>query len=212
MFRSSHFSFLVLVTFGNEVTKIRKYYVIFVYILQGKMGKTEKNGKKITQLKWPKYQKPRRKQWDERNKWDWIVFITLLLPSGVFTNGIIILLLVTYIDTLVVIPQNISIHIFDNFKILLPFGCVMVSSIIWMFHEQRTETRELAVFISALFLALLTILHVVVLRVVSKFTFINVLLIPYFCLLVFGHFSCVIFFCFSPSCPSCLAKCKQRFS
>ena len=49
MFRSSHFSFLV--TFGNEVTKIQKYFIIFVYILQGKMGKTEKNGKKITQLK-----------------------------------------------------------------------------------------------------------------------------------------------------------------
>ena len=31
-----------LVTFGNEVTKIRKYKVILVYILQGKMGKTEK--------------------------------------------------------------------------------------------------------------------------------------------------------------------------
>ena len=40
MFRSSHFSFLV--TFGNEVTKIQKYYAIFVYILQGKMGKMEK--------------------------------------------------------------------------------------------------------------------------------------------------------------------------
>ena len=53
LFRSSRFSFLV--TFGNEVSKIRKYYVIFVYILQGKMDKTEKNGMKITQLKWPKY-------------------------------------------------------------------------------------------------------------------------------------------------------------
>ena len=43
--------------------KIRKYKVIFVYILQGKMGKTEKNGKKITQLKWPntKNQKPKYK-------------------------------------------------------------------------------------------------------------------------------------------------------
>ena len=36
------FCFWFLVTFGDEVTKIRKYYVIFVYILQGKMGKTEK--------------------------------------------------------------------------------------------------------------------------------------------------------------------------
>ena len=46
MFRSSHFSFLVLVTFGDEVTKIQKYYVTFVYILQGKMGKTEKKERK----------------------------------------------------------------------------------------------------------------------------------------------------------------------
>ena len=30
------FCFLFLVTFGNEVTKIRKYYVIFVNLLQGK--------------------------------------------------------------------------------------------------------------------------------------------------------------------------------
>ena len=52
MFRSSHFWFLV--TFGDDVTKIQKYYVIFVYILLGKMGKTEKNRKKIMQLKWPK--------------------------------------------------------------------------------------------------------------------------------------------------------------
>ena len=46
--------------------KIRKYYIIFVYILQGKMGKTKKNGKKITQPKCPKYQKP--KDGDEQNK------------------------------------------------------------------------------------------------------------------------------------------------
>ena len=63
MFRSSHFSFLV--TFGDEVAKIQKYYVIFVYILKGKMAKTEKNRKKITQLKWPKYQKPK----DENMGW-----------------------------------------------------------------------------------------------------------------------------------------------
>ena len=59
-FRSSHFSFLV---FGHfwKVTKIQKYCVIFVYILQGKMDETEETGKKITQLKWPKYQKPKDK-------------------------------------------------------------------------------------------------------------------------------------------------------
>ena len=41
----------------------RKYYKILVYILQEKMGKTEKNGKKITQLKWPKYQKLERQKY-----------------------------------------------------------------------------------------------------------------------------------------------------
>ena len=40
------FCFSFLVTFGEEVTKIWKYYVIFVYILQGKMGKTEKKERK----------------------------------------------------------------------------------------------------------------------------------------------------------------------
>ena len=43
--QEEHFWFLVTLA-----TKLQKYYVIFVYIVQGKMGKTEKNGKKITQL------------------------------------------------------------------------------------------------------------------------------------------------------------------
>ena len=59
------FRFWFLVTFGDEVTKIQKYYLIFVYIWQGKMGKTKKNWKKITQLKWPKYPKPK----DENMGW-----------------------------------------------------------------------------------------------------------------------------------------------
>ena len=45
------FRFGFLVTFGSEITKIRKYYVIFVYILQGKMGKTEKNQKENHETK-----------------------------------------------------------------------------------------------------------------------------------------------------------------
>ena len=49
MFRSYLFSCLVF--WSLLATKLRKYYVIFVYILQGKMGKTEKNGKKIMQQK-----------------------------------------------------------------------------------------------------------------------------------------------------------------
>ena len=47
-------SFIPFFVFGFWsllATKLRKYYEIFVYILQGKMGKTEKNGKKIMQLK-----------------------------------------------------------------------------------------------------------------------------------------------------------------
>ena len=34
-----------MVTFDDEVTKMQKYEVIFVYILQGKIGKTEKKQK-----------------------------------------------------------------------------------------------------------------------------------------------------------------------
>ena len=64
-FVHSIFHFWFLVTLGEEVTKIRKYYIIFVYILQSKIGKTEQKGKKITQLKWPKYQKPK----DENMGW-----------------------------------------------------------------------------------------------------------------------------------------------
>ena len=43
-------------------TKLQKYYITFVYILQGKMGKTEKTRKRISKLKWPKYQKPKTKR------------------------------------------------------------------------------------------------------------------------------------------------------
>ena len=52
--------------------KLRKYYVICVYILQGKMDKTEKSKKKIVQLKWPKYQKPIDKniRWTKQNLTD----------------------------------------------------------------------------------------------------------------------------------------------
>ena len=43
------------VTFGDEVTRTQKFYIIFVYILQGKMGKMEKNRKvnhatKVTEI------------------------------------------------------------------------------------------------------------------------------------------------------------------
>ena len=54
------FRFWFLVTFGNEVMKIRKYYNL-------QDGQDGKNGKKIEKLKWPKYQNPKDKKWDERN-------------------------------------------------------------------------------------------------------------------------------------------------
>jgi hypothetical protein len=44
-FVHSIFRFWFLVTFDDEITKTRKFYVLFVYILQGKMGKTEKKWK-----------------------------------------------------------------------------------------------------------------------------------------------------------------------
>ena len=61
MFISFHFLFFV--SFGNEVTKIWKYFVIFVYILQGKKSKMEIQRKenheaKVTKkpkMKLPKY-------------------------------------------------------------------------------------------------------------------------------------------------------------
>ena len=54
------FRFWFLVTFGDEVTKIQKYYVIFVYILQGKMGKTEKKLKENHTTKVTKIPKTKR--------------------------------------------------------------------------------------------------------------------------------------------------------
>ena len=61
MFRSSHFWFLV--TFGDKVTKIQKYYVIFAYILQGKMGMMEKNRKENHTTKVTKIPKTKRRKY-----------------------------------------------------------------------------------------------------------------------------------------------------
>ena len=61
MFRSPHFLFLI--TFGDKNTKILRNLCLHFARQDGKEGK---NGKKVTQLKLPKYQKT--KIWDERNK------------------------------------------------------------------------------------------------------------------------------------------------
>ena len=47
------FGFWFLVIFGDDVTKIRKYYVIFVYILQGKARRKkwkENHATKVTKI------------------------------------------------------------------------------------------------------------------------------------------------------------------
>ena len=66
MFRSSHFWFLV--TFGNEVAKLRKYDVIFVYILKGKMSKTVKTRRANHATSDQNTKNQKTKIWDGRNK------------------------------------------------------------------------------------------------------------------------------------------------
>ena len=61
MFRSSHFLFLV--TFGDEVTKIWKNYIIFVDILLGKTGLTEKKQTKNHAIKVTKIPKTKRQKY-----------------------------------------------------------------------------------------------------------------------------------------------------
>ena len=56
------FCFWFFVTIGHEVTKIRKYYIIFVYLLQGKMGKKEKNRKENHATKVAKIPKTKRRK------------------------------------------------------------------------------------------------------------------------------------------------------
>ena len=57
------FCFWFLITFGDEVTKIQKYYLIFVYIWQGKMGKTEKEWKENHATKVTKIPKTKRRKY-----------------------------------------------------------------------------------------------------------------------------------------------------
>jgi hypothetical protein len=55
-------------------TKLRQYYVIFVYILQGKMGKMEKNQKENRATKVTKIPKTKRRKYGMKE-----TFITLAL-------------------------------------------------------------------------------------------------------------------------------------
>ena len=57
------FWFWFLVTFGGEVTKLQKYYLIFAYIFQGKKDKTEKNWKENHATKVNKIPKTKRQKY-----------------------------------------------------------------------------------------------------------------------------------------------------
>ena len=46
------FRFWFLVTFGNKDTKIQKYYIIFIYVLQDKQITNEKKSVKISKKWW----------------------------------------------------------------------------------------------------------------------------------------------------------------
>ena len=105
LFRSSHFSFLV--TFGDEVMKIRKYYVIFVYILQGKMGKTGKKRKENHATKVTKIPKTKRRKygmnetkvkilWEGQKIWKKISHLFWHLLSTVKTRGRIFQIFVVF--------------------------------------------------------------------------------------------------------------------
>ena len=87
--------FFVFCFWSLLATKLWKYYIIFLYILQGKM---EKNGKKITQLKWPKYQKPMDENIQGISFRNWLfklalrdsrtnIFFWFMVPSGIKRCG-----------------------------------------------------------------------------------------------------------------------------
>ena len=67
MFRSSHFSFFVFGHFWQWSYASTKILLNLCLYFARQDGKDRKKGEKITQLKWPKYQKPKVKIWDEQN-------------------------------------------------------------------------------------------------------------------------------------------------
>ena len=68
MYEKALVSFIPFFVFGDIVTKIQKYYAIFVHILQGKMGKTEKNlERKSRNLSDQNTKNQKTKIWDKQN-------------------------------------------------------------------------------------------------------------------------------------------------
>ena len=72
------FRFWFFVTYDDEVTKIQKYYVILVYILQGKMGKTQKIWKENHATKVTKMPKT-KEVWDEQNNDEFYISYTFFI-------------------------------------------------------------------------------------------------------------------------------------
>lgn len=88
------------------------------------------------------------------------------LSAGVTCFGIFNLITIAYADSLAISSPESLTHL-EKMKILLPLCSILVSSVMWMFHRNRSETREMAVFIAAILLALFTIQHGVALRLVN---------------------------------------------
>ena len=79
MFRSSHFSFWFLVTFGNEVTKIRKYYVLNLRSHFARQdGQDGKKWKENHATRVTKIPKTRRRKYG--------LYETFVLPSSAVKN------------------------------------------------------------------------------------------------------------------------------
>ena len=75
------FRFLFWVTFGDEVTKVRNYYVIFVYNWQGKM---EKNQKENRATKVTKIPKNKRQKYGMNEAYHEILIITVKYLTNEF--------------------------------------------------------------------------------------------------------------------------------
>ena len=73
------FRFWFFVTYDDEVTKIQKYYVILVYILQGKMGKTQKIWKENHFTKVTKIPKTKERKYGMNKTMMNFIFLTLSL-------------------------------------------------------------------------------------------------------------------------------------
>ena len=114
------YRFWILVTFGGEVTKIQEYYVIFVYILHGKMGKTvktrkEKHATKVTKI-------PKTKRWKngmkkhKSHKLATLSALSTLLTVIFWAN-----LMTPVLDKTHVCGYNYLLIIYYNAPEILPF-------------------------------------------------------------------------------------------